>query len=116
MGAHVLRDGILVQNLPGSLTIAFAFAWLLCRLHPCDVRFSSTRCLAPMRFCGRMCYSLYLVHTPVTILLAWNLLQLGCTSPGEVLAITVPVCVAASVLVAYLFYRLVERRCLNSGS
>jgi peptidoglycan/LPS O-acetylase OafA/YrhL len=63
-----------------------------------------------------MCYSLYLVHWPITKLISHWLFELGVTTVWDTLAITIPVGVAASVCVAWVFHVLVERRFLNSPS
>ena len=61
--------------------ISALFGWLLIRLRPLDDWLTDARVLRPLRFCGRMCYSVYLVHGIVCIILAWNLVRLGITSP-----------------------------------
>jgi len=101
-------------NLVGYLIPSFAAALLLGRLHRFDAIVADARLLAPLRFCGRMCYSLYLVHAPVALLISWNLYRVGVTSPTGVLLITLPIAAACSVGLSYLFHRLVERRFLNT--
>lgn len=102
------------QGVPAGLAAAFAFALALGWLHWWDAVGGSARLLAPLRYCGRMCYSLYLVHGPVVTVLKWNLYCLGVTASAGTLFVTVPVCVAASVASGALFHRWVERRFANS--
>ncbi len=101
-------------TLSKCLTVAFPFALLLAVLHRYDNVISTARALAPIRFCGRMCYSLYLVHAPLCVLLTWSLYQYGLTSAAQTLLITLPLCLAASLAFGYAFHRLVERHFINS--
>lgn len=103
------------MTLPGMLAPACGFALLLNWLRPLDARLMSARALAPLRFCGRMCYSLYLVHSPVVAVVAWNCFRWGATTPAELFLVTVPACFAASVAAGYAFYRLVEVPLLKSA-
>lgn len=100
----------LPQGVPAGIVVAFAFALLLGWLHPFDAATSRPRVLAPLRWCGVRCYSLYLVHGPVVVLLKWNLYRLGVTSNLGTLLVTVPVCVAAVLVPSALFHHFVERR------
>jgi len=102
------------QGVPAALVAAFAFALALGWLHRWDAVGGSARLLAPLRWCGRMCYSLYFVHGPVVTVLKWVLYSLGVTSNAGTLFVTVPVCVAASVVAGALFHRWVEQRFANS--
>ena len=60
-----------------------------------------------------MCYSLYLVHWPVVALIGHAFDLIGVTNPAAILLVTVPCCIAVSVLIAWMFHRLVERRFWN---
>lgn len=100
------------QGLPAYLTTAFAFALALGWLHRWDAANGSARVLAPLRYWGRRCYSLYLVHIPVVLLVKWNLYRHGVTSNAGTLFVTVPACLAAALPLAAVFHREVERRCL----
>jgi peptidoglycan/LPS O-acetylase OafA/YrhL len=53
------------------------------------------------------------VHVPVTEVLGWNLYRWGLDTPAEMVLVTVPVVVAASLAAGQLFHRVVERRFLN---
>jgi peptidoglycan/LPS O-acetylase OafA/YrhL len=96
--------------------IACLFAVLLCRLHGYDARLAESRWTAPLRFCGRMCYSLYLTHPLVVIPVAWMCYRAGLTSTLATVFVTFPLCVLLSVGFGHVFYRLIEQRFLNSPS
>jgi peptidoglycan/LPS O-acetylase OafA/YrhL len=86
------------------LVPAFGFALVLAALAPWDELI--TRITRPLRWCGLMCYSLYLVHLPVTFWLVSTLREHGPV-------VTVPACIAASLAIAAAFHFAVERRFLN---
>jgi peptidoglycan/LPS O-acetylase OafA/YrhL len=93
-----------------SRIVSFAFALLLLGLHPLDLRLATAAWSRPVSWCGTMCYSLYLIHWPVTKAASHLLLKAGIDSPATTLLVTVPVCIALSVLAAWPFHLLVERR------
>ena len=97
-----------------STIIAWAFAALLCFLHRWDVPMARSRVLRPICFCGIMCYSLYLTHWPLTKALSHLLYLGGVRGAVPTALVTVPLCLAASVGLAWCFHRLVERRFLNT--
>jgi peptidoglycan/LPS O-acetylase OafA/YrhL len=94
--------------------VAFGFALALSLLHPADRWLASARLSRPLLFCGQICYSLYLVHWPVVKVVGHGLYLLGVRGDGPTVLLTVPLTVAASVLLAWLFWRLCERRFLNA--
>ena len=63
-----------------------------------------------------MCYSLYLIHWPVTKAVSHTLFLVGVDSSVETALVTIPLCIAVSVLAAWPFHVLVERRFLNTPS
>ncbi len=101
------------QGVPAYLVSAFAFALLLGWLHRYDAVAGSARLLAPLRYWGRRCYSLYLIHGPVVVLIQWNLYRLGVTSSAGAVFVTVPVCLIAALVPAALFHHWVEKRFVN---
>ena len=98
------------QNLGQS----FGFAALILFLSRFDNEMFHHKLLKPFLWCGAMCYSLYLVHLPVTTVLSrWMYNSLHITNSWGVLCITLPVCLLASILVSRLFYHMIEKRFLN---
>jgi peptidoglycan/LPS O-acetylase OafA/YrhL len=97
-----------------SLVVCFAFALLLFALHKRDEAIHTSPWTRPVTFCGVMCYSLYLVHWPVTKAVSHGLYLAGVKGGMLTLLVTIPSCVAASVAVARAFHVLVERRFLNT--
>ncbi len=101
------------QTLPAQYLVAFPAAVLLAWLHPHDRATATWRVLAPLRWCGQRCYSLYLVHGPIAVSLSLTLYAAGVTTAAGIVCVTIPACVAASVLAGAAFYRLVEVRFHN---
>jgi peptidoglycan/LPS O-acetylase OafA/YrhL len=108
--AHASAEGPFGE----SGAVACAFALLLSLLHPWDRWLASARAARPLLFCGQICYSLYLVHWPVAKAVGHGLYLLGVQSDTATVLITVPIGTAASVFLAWVFFRLCERRFLNA--
>jgi peptidoglycan/LPS O-acetylase OafA/YrhL len=102
------------SNVGEGGVVACAFALLLSLLHPWDRRLASARAARPLLFCGQICYSLYLVHWPVVKVVGHGLYLLGIRGDTATVLVTAPVCVTASVLLAWVFFRLCESRFLNA--
>jgi peptidoglycan/LPS O-acetylase OafA/YrhL len=102
------------NTLSKSLMIAFAFALTLIALHRYDRKISESRWLAPVRYCGRMCFSLYLVHAVVCHIVTMAFFRNGVTSPVQTFLLTTPACLAASLVCGFAFHRSVERHFLNT--
>ena len=92
------------------LLIGFGFALLLSFLQPIDRRLAAARLPRPLSACGKMGYSLYLVHWPIIKAISQALRLAGVTDAVETLAITLPLSMAASITAAALFHRYVEKR------
>lgn len=117
-------DSLLIAASVGSLrgllpfangsTAAFVFALALILLHRWDKLLMTSTLAAPIVWCGKMCYSLYLVHQLPTRALSAGFYRLGIDSNLEILLIVVPACVAVSIPLAWYFHLLVERRFLNA--
>ncbi len=90
-----------------------AFALALVVLHPADGWSARAWLTRPLSFCGRMCYSLYLVHWPVAVVLPTLFHQLGVRGVWPHLLFVAPLTVTASVLASWLFHRAVESKYLN---
>ncbi len=102
------------QTLAKYNAAACVFAVLLCRLHRFDGALATARGTAPLRFCGRMCYSLYLTHPLVAVPVAWMCFRAGLTSSAATVLVTLPLCTLLAVGLGYAFHRVVERRFLNA--
>jgi peptidoglycan/LPS O-acetylase OafA/YrhL len=91
--------------------IGSVFAVTLLALRPLDGRLYGARVLAPLRWCGRRCYSLYLIHWPVCKIVAVLLHRRGL---DEYAALWPLLTVPLSLLASHLFYVAVERRFLGA--
>lgn len=112
-GTHVADWWTFPQTLPAFLFAAFPAALLLGWLQPFDELSKRVALLTPLRWCGMRCYSLYLVHGPIANLVSYNLYHAGVTGSTATVLITMPACLAASLLAGWAFYRWVEVRFHN---
>jgi peptidoglycan/LPS O-acetylase OafA/YrhL len=115
MAALTLITAVLAPWLRVELLIAGTFAVILIALRPHDGRIMAWP-LTPLYACGVRCYSVYLVHWPITKLLSHGIAALGLAGPGATLFITIPVCIAGSLIAAWRFHASIERRFLNVRS
>ena len=97
-----------------GLLVAAAFGLMITLLYPRDAAVSDIRMLAPIKFCGIMCYSLYLLHWPIVKTISRVLWDAGVQSDTATVLITVPICTACSVAAAAVFHIVVERRFMSS--
>lgn len=93
------------------LLTAFGFALLLSLLHRWDFRLAETPVLRPLMTCGKIGYSLYLVHWPLVKGIGHGLRLLGVTGPVGTLVLTLPLCLIVSVVVAAVYHHVLEQRC-----
>ena len=91
---------------------AYLFALFLITWRRWDGWLADQAALAPIAACGRMCYSLYLAHWPITKIVSQVAERAGLESSASTLAVTMPIAVLLSVLAGTGFYYLVERHCL----
>jgi peptidoglycan/LPS O-acetylase OafA/YrhL len=103
----------LPNNFPSNALSAFTFALVLIVARRWDGAIMGARSLAPIRFCGTICYSLYLVHWPICKALSHLLHDAGVRGPWGAALVILPLCIAASVAAGYAFHVAVERRFLN---
>lgn len=96
--------------------VAFSFALLICLLYPYDKRISGWKWLAPITVCGQMSYSIYLMHPVVTKGISHGMFMAGWNDPWTTWFVVVPLCLVASLSLALLFNRWVERRFINTDS
>jgi peptidoglycan/LPS O-acetylase OafA/YrhL len=94
--------------------VAWAFVALLRILYRWDLPIASSRLLRPGCFCGLMCYSLYLTHWPLCRACSYQLYLAGVRGFWPSLLVTIPLCLALCVGLAWAFHVLVERRFLNT--
>jgi peptidoglycan/LPS O-acetylase OafA/YrhL len=93
---------------------AFSLALLL--LHRWDLRTARSRLLHPIAVCGQMCYSLYLVHWPICVVMTTVFYRAGIRGFWPSLLIVAPLTIAASIYASWLFHLTVERWFLNAAS
>jgi len=98
-----------------SWVMSMIFAFLLAALYRKDAELSSWRILLPFLFCGRICYSLYLIHPLVTTGIGHAFYQWGMRGNWQTLLVTLPVSVTLSLTISAAFFFLVERHFLNSN-
>src|SRR5262249_10250597 len=99
-----------------ELLVGSAFALALGLLHDRDKALARSAALRPLMVCGQMCYSLYLVHWPVTKPVVTALYLLGVRGVWPTLLVSVPVAVACAVGSAWVFHVWVERPFLNTNT
>jgi peptidoglycan/LPS O-acetylase OafA/YrhL len=110
--AYALRRPSAVES---QLLIAFGFALVVSLLWSLDSRLATAPSLRPLSACGKMGYSLYLVHWPIVKALDQLLRLAGVTGAAGTLCITLPLCMVVSVAAAGVFHRWVEQR-IHHGS
>jgi len=103
------------SRLSQSLGIAFAFSVVLLVSKPWDQRIANARITAPLTWCGMMCYSLYLVHWPLTKAISHIMYRDGLRDPQSTILITLPICLLASLVAGQLFFYCIERHFLNAS-
>ena len=101
--------------VPQHCSVAFVFALVLILTNRWDRQIAGSPWLQPIRNFGLMSYSVYLVHWPITKAISHTMSLAGLRSNTITILVTVPVCLAVSLLAALPFYLLIERRFLNSN-
>jgi peptidoglycan/LPS O-acetylase OafA/YrhL len=108
-------------RLPGGapghfkvLLVAFTFALVILMIHKWDRRMAEARLLAPLMFCGTLCYSLYLVHWPIAKAVSHGAVLAGITGGLQTMLLVIPLSCACSLAAAWGFHRAVERRFMNA--
>ncbi|MBI1312018.1 acyltransferase family protein [bacterium] len=102
------------DNLRSNWVFATLSAFLLATLFRHDRQMSRWRILRPFSYCGRICYSLYLIHPLVTTAIGHAFHQWGLRGNWQTILVTVPVSLAVSLVVSAAFFELIERHFLNS--
>ncbi len=112
--AAVRYRSLLPSEVDRSTVAACCFALFISLIHPVDEAMMASRLLAPLRFCGRICYSMYLIHWPICKIISRGFYEAGVDGPWQTMLIVMPLSVLASVSASALFYGLVERQFLNA--
>ena len=100
-----------------SLLVALLFSIVLVLLHPFDNAICKLRFCNLLSILGRRCYSMYLVHFPLVVMLSSYLyFGLGWTSPRLTMLSTVPLCLLLTLVTTEVFFRTVEMRFLSTTS
>ena len=100
-------------NFWGKRVISLLTASLLLFLHRFDARVANDPRLYPLHVPGIVCYSLYLTHFPIVLLISGALQRAGITSELGTFLISLPLCLAGSALVGLVFFRVSEFRFLS---
>ncbi|MEZ6086967.1 MAG: acyltransferase [Pirellulaceae bacterium] len=95
--------------------VACGFAIILAVAKRWDRQLSTHWTLRPFASCGKISYSLYLTHFPITVFIGSTLAFAGITRDAHVFLVTIPLCLLASFPVALVFYHLVEKRFVNDA-
>lgn len=93
-----------------STPVAALFGLTMIALRPYDGRLAVAGALAPVRACGRRCYSIYLTHLPICILAASVFDWLGMGHFWAKVLVGVPVVSLVALGFAWGFFHLVESR------
>ena len=93
-----------------AFLVAGVFALAALLLHRWDERIAEAPALSGIRRCGLMCYSLYLVHLPVILLMRAGLDVAGVDTARLSPFVSIPVCGAMSLWLSWQFHVFVERR------
>ena len=110
---RILSEGRQDRHFGEYVLAACVFAMVLILLRRWDALLISHWSLSPLAWCGKISYSIFLIHFPVVVLLGAVFASIGIRSDDQVLLVTVPISVAVSVPLAWLFHLAVERRFLN---
>lgn len=104
------------KHMGEYIFVAATFAIFLSVIKRWDDSIANHWSLAPFRWCGKISYSIYLTHFPITVLAACLIGMLGIHHDGHVFLITIPICLALSLPLSWIFYQLVERHFVNAPS
>lgn len=102
------------RHLDDYIFCACTFALALVAFRRWDAWFASLRVLQPVVWCGKMSYSIYLLHFPLVVALScWLALQ-GYHDDQSVMFLVLPLSFVLSLPLAWVFHVLVERRFMNT--
>jgi peptidoglycan/LPS O-acetylase OafA/YrhL len=86
-----------VRPLAEGFIIGFASAVIMLATHRWDAAVYAHPFFRPVRLCGHMCYSLYLMHWPVTKVVSHVMDVAGFSGLAPTLLLTIPLAVALSL-------------------
>lgn len=89
--------------------VAYSFALFASFLYPHDKKMKNAVWLKPLWLVGAMSYSVYLCHPLIAKSVSYGLFRAGLHGNTETLLGVLPVVMALSISVAYVFHRAVER-------
>jgi peptidoglycan/LPS O-acetylase OafA/YrhL len=113
LAMRVLCDNYEQRHLGEYIAVAGAFALALVYLKPFDLTIVQHPLVQPLNWCGKISYSIYLTHFAVVIFVSSLFAAYGITSDGLVVLLVLPLCVALSIAIGWVFYMLVERHFIN---
>ncbi|HWI17129.1 MAG TPA: acyltransferase [Vicinamibacterales bacterium] len=99
-----------------EFVVGASFALVLLLTHRWDRSIATARAGQPISWCGRMCYSVYLVHLPLTNLSNSYVEYLGAGGFWGTVLIAIPAGILISVAAGWVFFHIVEKRFLNAAS
>lgn len=94
--------------------VASLFAMTALALRPWDAAIASAKLLRPIAWCGFMCYSLYLIHLPVALLIQGIVRASGATPTDFSPLVSIPLVAIPSLIVSKLFHQSIERRFMSA--
>jgi peptidoglycan/LPS O-acetylase OafA/YrhL len=104
------------QGRPLTFFVAGSFSLVALALHRLDGDIARARLLSGVKACGLMCYSLYLLHLPVTRFLKAGLEAGGVNTAAISPLVTIPLCGVASIWLSWQFHLIVERRFMSPSA
>lgn len=104
------------QHLGEYFLVASLFAIFLIAARRFDRPIARHWIASPLAWCGKRSYSIYLTHFPLVVTVAYGLHAWGFQDDWSTVLITIPACVAVSIMSGWLFYTFVERHFQNTAS
>ena len=111
---HRLTASKFDKHLDEYLVASASFGLLLIGLYRQDGKLVSSPWLQPLFWYGKMSYSVYLTHFPVVVVMAYVLARIGSSADWFAAAVIVPLSVAISIPIGWVFHLAVERRFMNT--
>ena len=103
-------SGVTMSNLRTSMAVGVGTASALLAIAPWQAGIASWPPLRPLNWLGVRCFSVYLVHFPIARAVSHSAYDAGLGGPWPTLLITIPCVIALTVIAAWAFHALVERR------